>query len=58
MEQVTAAVSSRFFDLRETRLRDVNAALHAPDLSESSSSPIPTGPQCRGRRERAGEGHR
>jgi methylamine---glutamate N-methyltransferase subunit B len=33
MEEVTATLSSRSFDLGATPLREVNAALHAPDLS-------------------------
>ncbi|HJT92439.1 MAG TPA: protein glxC [Mycobacterium sp.] len=32
MEKMTATLSARTFDLRSTSLRDVNAALHLPDL--------------------------
>jgi glutamate synthase domain-containing protein 3 len=33
MEQIAATVSSRTFDLRTTPLREVNAALHQPDVT-------------------------
>ena len=43
MEQVTATVSSRLFDLRKTKLREVNAALHATDLSGEFAITHPDG---------------